>query len=156
MGALSGVKVLELGQVVAAPFCGALLGDFGAEVIKVESITGDGLRNMGPQHEGRSLWFNVENRNKKVISINLKDDEGKAILKKLIAESDVMIENFRPGILEKLGFELETIRSINPAIIVTRLSGYGQTGPYSKRAGYDRVACMDLIQLSAEIGSAEC
>ncbi|WP_455656754.1 CaiB/BaiF CoA transferase family protein [Phascolarctobacterium sp.] len=139
MGALSGVKILELGQVVAAPFCGALLGDFGAEVTKVESITGDGLRNMGPQYDGRSLWFNVENRNKKVISVNLKDDEGKAILKKMIAEADVMIENFRPGILEKLGFDIETIRSINPSIIVTRLSGYGQTGPYRKRAGYDRV-----------------
>ena len=139
MGALAGIKVLELGQVVAAPFCGALLGDFGAEVIKVESLAGDGLRSMGPQHDGRSLWFAVENRNKKVVSIDLKAAAGKEILTKLIAEADVMLENFRPGVLAKLGFSVEKIRSINPKIILAQMSGYGQTGPYRKRAGYDRV-----------------
>jgi len=139
MGPLSGLKVLELGQVVAAPFCGALLADFGADVIKVEQPIGDGLRYMGPSHEGRSLWFNVENRNKKDLCLDLKTPEGKEILTKLIAEADVMTENFRPGVLAKLGFTWEKIHSINPKLILARMSGYGQTGPYSKRAGYDRV-----------------
>lgn len=131
--------MLELGQVVAAPFCGALLADFGAEVIKVETPEGDGIRYMGPIKDGRSLWYSVENRNKKTISLNLKSDKGKKILKQLIAESDIMTENFRPGILAKLGFPWEKIQAINPRIILARMSGYGQTGPYSHRAGYDRV-----------------
>ena len=139
MGALTGLKVLELGQVVAAPFCGALLADFDAEVIKVESPDGDGLRYMGPEKDGRSLWFNVENRNKKVISINLKSEEGKEILCKLIKDVDVMTENFRPGVLEKLGFPWEKIHGINPKLILVHISGFGQTGPYHHRAGYDRV-----------------
>lgn len=139
MGALSGIKVLELGQVVAAPFCGALLADFGADVIKVESLTGDTLRKMGPQHDGRGLWFNVENRNKRVIALNLKSEEGKEILTKLIKQADVMTENFRPGVLAKLGFPGEKIKAINPRIILARMSGYGQTGPYRDMAGYDRV-----------------
>ena len=139
MGPLSNIKVLELGQVVAAPFCGALLADFGAEVIKVETPQGDGLRYMGPIKDGRSLWFSVENRNKKVLSLNLKSEKGKEILTELIKTADVMTENFRPGILAKLGFPWETIQKLNPRIILARMSGYGQTGPYSKRAGYDRV-----------------
>ncbi len=136
---LKGLKVLELGQVVAAPFCGAMLADFGAQVTKVEALEGDGLRKMGPIVDGRSLWYSVENRNKKTISIDLKQSDGKEILEKMIAKADVMTENFRPGILAKLGFDWDKINKINPKIILARMSGYGQTGPYKKRAGYDRV-----------------
>lgn len=139
MEALKGVKVLELGQVVAAPFCGALLSDFGAEVIKVEAPEGDGLRRMGPIKDGRSLWFSVENRNKKTMALDLKQVKGKEILEKLIQQADVMTENFRPGVLAKLGFTWDKIHQLNPRLILARMSGYGQTGPYSKRAGYDRV-----------------
>ena len=136
---LAGLKVLELGQVVAAPFCGAMLADFGAEVTKFETLDGDGLRQMGPIVDGRSLWYAVENRSKKTISVDLKSDEGQQILEKLIVQADIMTENFRPGVLAKLGFTWERISEINPRIILARMSGYGQTGPYSKRAGYDRV-----------------
>ena len=136
---LRDLKVLELGQVVAAPFCGALLADFGAEVTKVETFGGDGLRQMGPIVDGRSLWYSVENRNKKTMSVDLKKTQGHEILEKLIARSDIMTENFRPGVLAKLGFTWEKIKSINPRIILARMSGYGQTGPYNKRAGYDRI-----------------
>ena len=139
MGPLSGLKVLELGQVVAAPFCGALLADFGADVVKVESPIGDGLRYMGPAVDGRGLWYSVENRNKRDICLDLKSEEGKKILEKLIAQADVMTENFRPGVLAKLGFPWEKIHSINPRLILARMSGYGQTGPYKNRAGYDRI-----------------
>ena len=139
MDALKGLKVLELGQVVAAPFCGALLADFGADVTKVEPLEGDGIRYMGPVVDGRSLWYAVENRNKRTISVDLKQAEGQAIVEKLIRKSDVMTENFRPGVLSKLGFSWERISGLNPRIILARMSGYGQTGPYKNRAGYDRI-----------------
>ncbi len=143
MGALNGIKVLELGQVVAAPFCGVLLADYGAEVIKVEIPgAGDNLRNMGPigpNDQGRSMWFAVENRNKKSVTLNLKLDKGKQILTELIRKVDVVTENFKPGVLEKLGFSWEKIRAINPQVVFVRISGYGQTGPYKNRYGYDRI-----------------
>lgn len=139
MGPLSDIKVLELGQVVAAPFCGALLADFGADVVKVEPPTGDSLRYMGPDVDGRGLWYGVENRNKKSICIDLKSNAGKEILARLIREADVMTENFRPGVLAKLGFPWEKIHELNPRLILARMSGYGQTGPYADRAGYDRI-----------------
>ena len=112
MGPLSDIKVLELGQVVAAPFCGALLADFGADVVKVEPPTGDSLRYMGPDVDGRGLWYGVENRNKKSICIDLKSNAGKEILARLIREADVMTENFRPGVLAKLGFPWEKKRRV--------------------------------------------
>lgn len=140
MEALSGIKVLELGQVVAAPFCGVLLADFGAEVVKVEIPgVGDNLRNMGRLVDDRSLWFAVENRNKKSITLNLKTDEGKQILTELIKKVDVVTENFKPGVLEKLGFSWDVIHAINSKAILVRISGYGQTGPYRNRYGYDRI-----------------
>lgn len=139
MGALDGLKILELGQVVAAPFCGAVLADMGADVIKVEPPSGDSLRNMGPLKDGRSMWYLVENRNKRSISIDLKNPEGCKILEDLIAQADVMTENFKPGVLEKLGFDWKRISGLNPRIILARMSGYGQTGPYSNRYGYDRI-----------------
>ena len=125
MGALDGLKILELGQVVAAPFCGAILADMGADVIKVESPSGDSLRNMGPLKDGRSMWYLVENRNKRSISIDLKNAAGCKVLEDLIAQADVMTENFKPGVLEKLGFSWEKISAINPRIILARMSGYG-------------------------------
>lgn len=139
MGALDGLKVLELGQVVAAPFCGALLADMGADVIKVEAPSGDSLRHMGPLKDGRSMWYLVENRNKRSISLDLKNPEGCRILEELIVKADIMTENFKPGVLEKLGFSWERISKLNPRIILARMSGYGQTGPYSNRYGYDRI-----------------
>ena len=98
MGTLDGLKVLELGQVVAAPFCGVLLADMGAEVIKVEAPNGDTIRKMGPIKDGRSLWYLVENRNKRSVCIDLKNDEGKKILEDLIKYADIMTENFKPGV----------------------------------------------------------
>lgn len=140
MGALNGIKVLELGQVVAAPFCGVLLADLGAEVIKVEIPgVGDNLRNMGRIVDNRSLWFAVENRNKKCITLNLKTEKGKQILTELIRKVDVVTENFKPGVMDKLGFCWDAIRAINPKVIFVRISGYGQTGPYRSRYGYDRI-----------------
>ncbi|HHV78268.1 MAG TPA: CoA transferase [Firmicutes bacterium] len=138
--ALSGIRVLELGQVVAAPFCGAMMADFGAEVIKVEAPgNGDSLRNMGPITKGESLWFHVENRNKKCITLNLKSYEGKELAKRLVSICDVVLENFKPGTLEKLGLGWEVIHQVNPRTVLCRISGYGQTGPYSNRYGYDRI-----------------
>jgi len=140
MGALDGIKILELGQVLAAPFCDVLLADFGADVIKVEiPATGDNLRKMGPIHEGYSFWFGVENRNKKCITLNLKSDKGKEILCELIKKCDVVTENFKPGTLEKLGFTWEKFHQLNERTILVRISGYGQTGPYHNRLGYDRI-----------------
>jgi len=140
MGPLNGIKVLELGQVLAAPFCDVLLADFGADVIKVEIPgLGDNLRHMGPIVDGRSLWFAVENRNKKCITLNLKTKKGKELLCELIRKTDVITENFKPGTLEKLGFDWDRIHAINKKAVLVRISGYGQTGPYSKRYGYDRI-----------------
>lgn len=140
MGALTGIRVLELGQIVAAPFCGVLLADFGAEVIKVEIPgAGDGIRRMGRIVDDRSLWYEVENRNKKSITLNLKSEKGKQILADLIKQVDVVTENFKPGVMEKLGFSWDAIHAINPKVIFVRISGYGQTGPYKDRYGYDRI-----------------
>ena len=140
MGPLDKIKVLELGQVLAAPFCDVLLADFGADVIKVEIPgVGDNLRKMGPIVDGRSLWFAVENRNKKCITLNLKSEKGKDLLCELIKKVDVITENFKPGTLEKLGFDWKKIHKINEKAILVRISGYGQTGPYSSRYGYDRI-----------------
>lgn len=143
MEPLQEIRVLELGQVVAAPFCGVLLADLGAEVIKVEiPEIGDNLRNMGPirpDDQGRSMWFAVENRNKKSVTLNLKQEKGKQILRELIQKVDVVTENFKPGVLDKLGFSWNEIRSINPHVVFVRISGYGQTGPYKNRYGYDRI-----------------
>lgn len=135
--ALSGLKVIELGNAVSAPFCSALLADFGADVIKIESPKGgDMIRGMG---NFRNLWFAVENRNKKCVTLDLKHDAGKEILKKLLADADILVENFRPGALARLGFDWETIHKLYPRLIMVSISGYGQDGPYCKKAGFDRL-----------------
>lgn len=138
--ALEGLRVIELGQNVAGPFCSTLLGDFGADVIKVEiPDTGDSLRSMGTVINNASTWFAVEARNKKFITIDLKKEEGKELLKKLIKVSDVVVENFKPGTLEKLGLGWEVLQGINQKLILVRISGFGQSGPYKERYAYNRI-----------------
>jgi len=137
MQALEGLKVVEVGHILAGPWCGTLMADFGAEVIKVEPPEeGDMIRGMG---RVKDLWYCVEGRNKKNITLNLKDQKGKEILKNLIKDADVLIENFRPGVFKKLGFGWEILQEINPRLVYLCSSGYGQTGPYSHKPGFDRI-----------------
>lgn len=140
-GPLKNVRVLELGQLLAGPFCGQLLGDFGAEVIKVEQPgSGDPLRQWGQKViDGHSLWWPVVARNKKSITLNLRTPEGQSIVKELIKKTDILIENFRPGTMEKWGLSYEELKKINPGLIMVRVSGYGQTGPYAEKAGYGSI-----------------
>src|SRR5690606_31440596 len=135
-GPLAGYRVLELGSTVAGPFCGRLLADFGAEVIKVEPAEGDAVRTMGKQHEGKSLYAASILRNKLLISVDLRSPEGQDLIRKLACESDIVVENFRPGGLEKWGLGYEQLRELHPGIIMARISGFGQSGPYRERAGY--------------------
>lgn len=140
-GALADVRVLELGTLLAGPFCGQLLGDMGAEVIKIEPPgQGDPMRVWGRQKPGEpSLWWPVVGRNKKAITLDLRQADGQAILLELAAKADIVIENFRPGTLEKWGLGWEQLSAANPRLIMVRVSGYGQTGPYAGRAGFGAV-----------------
>jgi len=135
-GPLTGYRVLELGSTVAGPFCGRLLADFGAEVIKIEPLTGDPVRTMGKQFHNESLYAASILRNKSLISIDLRSEEGQGIVRRLVRQCDVVIENFRPGGLEKWGLGYESLSAINPGIVMARISGFGQNGPYSARPGY--------------------
>ena len=135
-GPLTGYTVIELGSTVAGPFCGRLLADFGAEVIKIEPAEGDAVRTMGKQFEGKSLYAASILRNKSLISVDLRSDEGQAIVRKLVTKCDIVIENFRPGGLEKWGLGYDSLAELNPQLIMARISGFGQTGPYRERAGY--------------------
>ena len=137
-GPLSDLRVLELGTLLAGPFCGQLLGDLGAEVIKIEPPgQGDPLRVWGRQKAGEpSLWWPVVARNKKAITLDMRQDEGQRVLKELVKEADFVLENFRPGTMEKWGFSPEVLLAEHPGLIIARMSGYGQTGPYSDRAGF--------------------
>jgi len=137
-GALADLRVLELGTLIAGPFCGQLLGDMGAEVIKIEAPgQGDPMRQWGPQPRGKpSVWWPVIGRNKKGITLDLRQPDGQKLFKGLAAKADVVIENFRPGTLEKWGCGWQALSGINPRLILVRVSGYGQDGPYSQRAGY--------------------
>ncbi len=135
-GPLTGIRVLEIGSTVAGPFCGRMLADFGAEVIKVEPAEGDPVRTMGQQHDGHSLYAASIFRNKKLISIDLRRPEGHALVRELAAKSDVVVENFKPGTLEAWGIGWEQLSEINPRLVMVRISGYGQDGPYAKRPGY--------------------
>jgi crotonobetainyl-CoA:carnitine CoA-transferase CaiB-like acyl-CoA transferase len=134
-GPLKGIRVVEMGQLIAGPFCGQLLGDMGAEVIKIEPPgKGDPMRDWG--RGDYPLWWEVVARNKKSVSANLRVPEGQALAKKLIATADILIENFRPGTLEKWGMSPEELHAVSPGLIIVRVSGYGQSGPYSDRAGF--------------------
>jgi len=136
-GALQGLRVLELGTLIAGPFCGQLMGDMGAEVIKVEAPkVGDPMRDWG---RGIKVWWPLIARNKKSVTLNLREAEGQSMLKSLVAQSDILIENFRPGTMEKWGLGFDALTEHNPGLIMVRVSGFGQTGPYSKRAGYGSV-----------------
>jgi formyl-CoA transferase len=134
---LDGIRILDLSTVIAAPYGATLLGDFGAEVIKIEMPnTGDPLRNLGPYYKGEGLRWPGMSRNKKSITLDLHQEEGKDILRKLVSKSDMIIENFRTGTLEKWGIGYEDLKKINPDLIMIRVTGYGQTGPYSHKAGF--------------------
>ena len=137
---LDGVRVLELGSLIAGPFCTRILAEFGARVIKVESPDGgDPLRKWRKLYQGTSLWWFIQSRNKESLTLNLKHPEGKAILQRLLAETDILVENFRPGVLEKLGFGWDAIHAVNPALVMVRLSGFGQTGPMQDQPGFGAV-----------------
>ena len=140
-GPLSGLKVLELGQLIAGPFAGKTLGDFGAEVIKIEPPgDGDPLRQWRLLHQGTSVWWQVQSRNKQSVVLDLRTPEGRADVAALAAEADVLIENFKPGTLEKWGLGYDTLAAANPGLIMLRISGYGQTGPYRDLPGFAVVA----------------
>ncbi len=137
---LDGIRVIELGQLLAGPFCGSMLAYFGAEVIKVESPDGgDPIRGWREVKDGTSLWWHSLGRNKKSVTIDLKSDEGRALVAKLIDTADVVIENFRPGVMEKWGLGPADVKRTNPGLIYARISGYGQTGPNSTKPGYASV-----------------
>ena len=137
-GALAGLRVIEMGSLIAGPFCGQILGDFGAEVIKLEDPrTGDPMRQWGRSlPKGQSPWWPVIGRNKKSVGLDLRQSEGQALARRLIDGADIVIENFRPGAMEKWDLSYEALSASNPGLIMARVSGFGQTGPLSHRAGY--------------------
>ena len=138
---LEGLRVIEMGALIAGPFCGQILGDFGAEVIKLEDPrTGDPMRQWGRSlPKGLSPWWPVIGRNKKSVTLDLRKPEGQAVARDLIAGADVVVENFRPGAMEKWGLGYEAMAELNPRLVMARVSGFGQTGPYARRAGYGLV-----------------
>ncbi|OWW20851.1 CaiB/BaiF CoA transferase family protein [Noviherbaspirillum denitrificans] len=139
-GPLAGIKVLELGTLIAGPFCSRMLAEFGAEVIKVEAPDGgDPIRQWRVLKDGTSLWWYVQSRNKKSVTLNMKDARGQEIAKRLALEADIIIENYRPGVLEKWGIGYEDLKKVNPATIMVRLSGYGQTGPMKDLPGFGAI-----------------
>jgi crotonobetainyl-CoA:carnitine CoA-transferase CaiB-like acyl-CoA transferase len=155
MMSLEGVRVLDLTQHLSGPYCTMILGDSGADVLKVEKPhVGDDQRKLGPFVNGESSPFMMINRNKKSITLDLKSQQGKEILLKLAKISDIIIENFRPGIVQSLGIDYETIRKINPGIIYCSISGYGQTGPYRRKGGFDILAqgMTGMMDLNSESG----
>ncbi|MEK9775692.1 MAG: CaiB/BaiF CoA-transferase family protein [Quisquiliibacterium sp.] len=153
--ALEGLRVIEMGQLIAGPFAGKTLGDFGAEVIKIEAPgTGDPLRNWRLIKNGTSVWWQVQSRNKRSIALDLRSPDGQQIARELIAKADVLIENFRPGTLEGWGMDYESLSKENPGLIMLRISGYGQTGPYRDLPGFGAIgeAMGGLRHLTAEPG----
>jgi formyl-CoA transferase len=154
-GALADVRVIEMGQLIAGPFCGKLLGEFGAQVIEIEPPgTGDPLRNWRLLKDGTSVWWQVQSRNKRSVALDLRTPQGQEIARRLVAEADVVIENFKPGTLEEWGLGWDALSKLNPRLIMLRISGYGQTGPYRDRAGFGMIgeAMGGLRHLTAEPG----
>ncbi|MGB3721710.1 MAG: CoA transferase [Pacificimonas sp.] len=136
-GALAGLRLIEMGQLIAGPFCGQLMGDHGAEVIKIEPPNvGDPMRTWG---RGKPLWWPVVSRNKKCVTLNLREPEGQDIVRRLAAKSDFLLENFRPGTMERWSLGWDDLHALNEQLIMIRVSGFGQTGPYAKRAGYGSI-----------------
>lgn len=139
-GPLSGIRVLDLGRHISCPTCGMTLGDLGAEVIKAEkAVWGDDTRHSGEFVDGINLYYPTENRNKKSITINFRSDGGKELLRKLIKHSDILIENFRPGTMEKMGLDWETVHKLNPRLIMASVNGYGQGSPFQNRPAFDSI-----------------
>jgi formyl-CoA transferase len=162
-GALAGLRVVEMGQLIAGPFCGKTLGEFGADVVKIEapadpehpqSSGGDPLRNWRLLQDGTSVWWQVQSRNKRSIALDLRSADGQQVARRLIAEADVLIENFRPGTLEGWGLGWEQLRELNPGLVMLRISGYGQTGPYRDLPGFGVIgeAMGGLRHLTGEPG----
>ncbi len=162
-GALAGLRVVEMGQLIAGPFCGKTLAEFGADVVKIEppadpargqASGGDPLRNWRMLQDGTSVWWQVQSRNKRSVALDLRCDEGQGIARQLIAEADVLIENFRPGTLEAWGMGWEDLRKLNPGLVMLRISGYGQTGPYRDLPGFGAIgeAMGGLRHLTGEPG----
>ena len=154
-GALKGLRVVEMGQLIAGPFAAKTLGDFGADVIKIEPPgAGDPLRNWRLLQDGTSVWWQVQSRNKRSIALDLRSAEGQDIARQLIAQADVLIENFRPGMLEGWGMDYETLSKTNPGLVMLRVSGYGQTGPYRDLPGFGAIgeAMGGLRHLTGEPG----
>jgi CoA:oxalate CoA-transferase len=137
---LSGLRVLDLTRVLSGPFCTALLGDLGADVIKVEAPDGDPVRRQGAQRDGLSWYFANFNRNKRSLRLDLRRPEGRAVLARLIARSDVLVENFRPGVLARLGFDADRLKALRPALVSCAINGFGSTGPYRDRPAFDFIA----------------
>ena len=153
--ALQGVRVIEMGQLIAGPFAGKTLGEFGADVIKIEAPgAGDPLRNWRMMKDGTSVWWQVQSRNKRSLALDLRSEEGQDIARKLIAEADVLVENFRPGTLEGWGMGWEVLSELNPGLVMLRISGYGQTGPYRDLPGFGAIgeAMGGLRHLTGEPG----
>ena len=139
-GPLQGLKVVEMGTLIAGPYCGRLLAEFGADVIKVETPgEGDPLRKWRMLHEGNSLWWYAQARNKRSIAIDLRGAEGQAVVRKLVHDADIVVENFRPGTLEKWNLGYDALAKENPGLVMVRLSGFGQTGPYKDRPGFGAI-----------------
>jgi crotonobetainyl-CoA:carnitine CoA-transferase CaiB-like acyl-CoA transferase len=156
-GALSGIRVIETGQLIAAPFCGHLFADHGAEVIKVEAPgQGDPLRQWGGIYKGLGMYWPIMSREKKSVTINLRVPEGQDLLRRLVETADVWVENFRPGTLERWGLGWERVRELNPRLVMVRVTGYGQTGPYRDKAGFGAIgeAMSGFRYLSGEPGRA--
>ena len=154
-GALAGLRVVEMGQLIAGPFVGKTLGDFGADVIKIEAPGGgDPLRGWRLVKDGTSVWWQVQSRNKRSIALDLRAKEGQDIARQLIAEADVLVENFRPGTLEGWGMGWDDLQKLNPGLVMLRISGYGQTGPYKDRPGFGMIgeAMGGLRHLTGEPG----
>ncbi len=152
---LDGIRVLELGQLIAGPFSTKILAEFGAEVIKIEPpVTGDPLRKWRKLHNGTSVWWASQSRNKKSVTLNLHSQEGQDLIRQIIKDIDVVVENFRPGTLEKWGLGFDELKKINSKLVMLRISGYGQTGPYKDRPGFGVVgeAMGGLRHLSGEPG----
>jgi formyl-CoA transferase len=140
-GALAGIRIIELGQLIAGPFCGKMLADFGAEVIKIEPPdVGDALREWRLLKDGTSVWWQVQSRNKRSVALDLRTGEGQEIVRSLVAESDVLIENFKPGTMEAWRLGWPELSAINPGLVMLRVSGFGQDGPYRDRPGFGAVA----------------
>ena len=153
--ALAGIRVLELGQLIAGPFCARILADFGAEVVKIEPPgQGDPLRKWRLLKDGTSVWWQAQSRNKQSVTLDLRAPEGQELLQLLVAEADVLIENFRPGTLEGWGLGWEALRAINPGLVMLRVSGFGQDGPYRDRPGFGAIgeAMGGLRYLTGEPG----